>query len=198
VSIALLAAALVPSTRRAVLRGAGTMLVAADPLQPADVGVIPEFGEGNELEIADLYRQRLFPRVLLLERAQTPVDREYIRRGVYRDDLVVTTLRQLGIPETAIEHVDAGEGGTTESTQALAGWIRTHPARAIVVVIPSHTRRFRRALRRVWPANAPAPIVTPPRYNAFHADDWWTSRRTVREGLVELEKLALDYLQHPW
>ena len=32
----------------------------------------------------------------------------------------------------------------------------------------------------------------------FRADDWWQSRTTVREGLVELEKLGLDYARHPW
>jgi uncharacterized SAM-binding protein YcdF (DUF218 family) len=126
------------------------------------------------------------------------VDREFIRRGVYRDDIVVTTLRQLGIAQSAIVVVDAGEGGTTESTQALADWIRVHPSRAIVVVTPSHTRRYRRTLMRVWPSNAAPPLVTSPQHNLFHAADWWRSRRTLRDGLFELQKLAWDYATHPW
>ena len=197
VSIGVVCVAAVPSARRTALRSAGAMLVVADPLEAADVGVVTEFGEGSELEAADLYHARMFTRLVLLEPSPTPVEREYARRGVYRDDLVATTLRQLDVPDAAIEHVDAGEGGTTESTLALAEWIRIHPSRAIIVVSPSHARRYRRAVRRVWPPNAPPPLVTSPRHNTFRPDDWWRSRRTLREGLLELQKLALDYAQHP-
>jgi hypothetical protein len=197
VSIAVVFVAAIPSSRRAVLRAAGGWLIVRDPLERADVGVVPEFGEGGELEAADLYHEHMFSRIVLLEPSQTAVEREYARRGVYRDDVVATTLRQLGVPEDAIVHVDAGEGGTTESTQALADWIRVHPSRAIVVVIPSHARRFRRTLMRVWPPNTPVPLVTLPRYNDFRADDWWTSRRTLRDGAFELQKLVFDYVQHP-
>jgi len=197
-SIALVIVAVVPATRAAVLRAAGATLIVTDPVQRADVGVMAEFGEGNELEVSDLYHEKMFSRVVLLEPSPTAVDREYVKRGVFRDDIVRTTLRQLGVPETAIVTVDAGEGGTTESTHALAAWMRTHPSRAIVVVIPSHARRFRRALMRVWPERVTPPAVTVPRHNAFRPVDWWSSRRTLREGVVELQKLALDYLQHPW
>lgn len=198
VSIVLLTVVIVPRSRHAALRAAGALLVVNDPLERSDVGVMTEFGDGSELEVSDLYRERMFARIVVLEPAPTEVDREYLRRGVYRDDLVVTTLRQLGIPETAITTIDAGEGGTTESTQALAAWMRTHPLRAIVVVIPSHARRFRRTLGRVWPANVPRPLIRSPRHNQFRAVNWWTSRRTLRDGLFELQKLGLDYLQHPW
>jgi hypothetical protein len=63
---------------------------------------------------------------------------------------------------------------------------------------PSHGRRFRRALRRAWPATLPAPAVVTTPYGLFKADDWWQSRPTLREGLVEIEKLALDFVTHPF
>jgi hypothetical protein len=34
-------------------------------------------------------------------------------------------------------------------------------------------------------------------YGLFRSEDWWQSRTTLREGLVEMEKLALDYVAHP-
>jgi hypothetical protein len=197
VSIVGVIAAAIPATRHAMLRVGGATLVASDAPERADVGVLTEFGEGGELEIADLYRAKMFTRVVVLDPAPSEVDLEYERRHVFRDDAVVTTLRQLGIPESAIIHVDAGEGGTTESADALAEWIRIHPSRAIVVVVPSHTRRYRRALRRVWPPGVAPPMVTAPRHNEFRSADWWRSRRTLREGLEELQKLALDYVLHP-
>jgi hypothetical protein len=197
VSIVVVLAAAIPATRHAMLRAGGAALVTSDPPEPVDVGVLPEFGEGGELEIADLYQAKMFTRIVVLDPSPTEAEREYVRRRVFIDDVAITTLRQLGIPESAIVHVDAGEGGTTESAEALADWIRIHPSRAIVVVIPSHTRRYRRALRRVWPAGVAPPIVTASRHNDFRADDWWKSRRTLREGLDELQKLALDYVFHP-
>jgi len=114
-------------------------------------------------------------------------------------DLGRDTLIQLGIPGAAIIDLPTGDGGTTESTAALAEWARAHPGQRVLVVVgPSHGRRYRRALRRVWPAGRPEPRVVITRYALFRADDWWQSRTTLREGLVELEKLALDYARHPW
>jgi hypothetical protein len=68
----------------------------------------------------------------------------------------------------------------------------------VVVVAPSHGRRYRRALLRAWPAGHPMPRVVITQYSLFRGDDWWQSRTTVREGLVEIEKLGLDYVLHPW
>jgi hypothetical protein len=111
---------------------------------------------------------------------------------------VLTTLRQLGVPDGAVARVEAGEGGTTDSTLALVTWVRDHPGRVLVIVSPTHARRYRRTLMRVWPDGVPMPRVTVPHVNLFHVEDWWRSRRTLREGLFELQKLAWDYVSHPW
>ena len=111
---------------------------------------------------------------------------------------MVTTLVQLGVPATAITTVEAGEGGTTESTRALAEWARAHPSRILIVVDPTHARRYRRTLRRAWPAGVQPPRMTYAHANPFRSEDWWVSRRTRRDGMVELARLGLDYLWHPW
>ena len=193
-----IAVAAVPDTRRAVLRAAGGLLMFNDPIESADVGVMAESGDGGELEVSDLYLRGVVPRVVLLVGAPTAVDQEFARRGVQREDGRLKILLQLGVPRTAITTVEAGEGGTTESTQALAAWAHSHPSRVIVVVDPTHARRYRRTLRRVWPANVPPPRVVSPRANPFRAEDWWVSLRTRRDGLFELEKLLWDYVRHPW
>ena len=190
--------AAVPAARAAALRMAGGLLIVNDPIEPADVGVMTESGEAGELEMSELYHQHVIPRVLILVQATTPIDLELARRGVHRESLALTTLIQLRVPREAIVLVEAGEGGTTESTRALAGWVRDHPSRVLVVISPTHARRYRRALLRVWPAHAPPPRVTSPRASPFHVDGWWRQRRTLREGIFELEKLAGDYLMHPW
>lgn len=194
----MLLAVAIPSVRHGALRAAGSLLVLSDPVEPVDLGVMTESGEAGELEVSDLYHRGVFAKVMVLTPEPTPVDRELDRRGVHREDVTLSTLVQLGVPRSAIITVPAGEGGTTESTEALATWVRTQPSRVLVVVSTTHARRYRRALLRVWPGGAPPPRVTYPRASSFRADDWWAARRTRREGLVELEKLALDYLQHPW
>jgi hypothetical protein len=190
--------AVVPAARRAVLRWVGGALVVSDPEAPADVGVMTESGEGDEIGLSDLYQRRAFSRVLVLVPAPNAVDLELKKRGVHVDDRVVSTLRQLGVPPSAITTLEAGEGGTNDSARALADWARDHPSRVLVVISPTHARRYRRTLLRVWPAGVAAPRVAWSPHALFHADDWWESRRTLREGLFELEKLAWDYVTHPF
>jgi hypothetical protein len=195
--LAVLLVASVPAIRAVTLRTLGGLLIAGDAIEPADIAVMTESGEAGELEVSDLYHDHVIPRVLVLTPEPTAVDRELARRGVHRVDLILTALVQLGVPRDAILTLEAGEGGTTDSTEALAAWVRDHPCRVLMVVTPSHARRYRRALRRVWPERAPPARVRNPRASLFHAQDWWDTRRTRREGLFELEKLAWDYLRHP-
>ena len=193
--------AVVPPLRTRTLQAIGGLLIASDPIAPADIAVLvanTESGESGELEIIDLYHDHVMPRVLVLTPAPTAADQELRRRGIDRENVLVRTLVQLGMPPTAITTIEAGEGGTTESTEALAAWVASHPSRVLVVVNPTHARRFRRTLRRAWPAHVPLPQVRCPRANPFRAEDWWESRRTRRDGLFELQKLAWDYLRHPW
>jgi uncharacterized SAM-binding protein YcdF (DUF218 family) len=190
----------VAPARRAVLRGAGHVLVAGDDAQAADLIVTDvESGPAGLLTIGDLHRSQPQAAVGVLVPDTTRIDAELQRRGIVLPNYTLHMLAQLGIPAEAIVRIPAGEGGTSETTRALGEWGRTHPGQRVLVVVgPSHGRRYRRALRRAWPGGSPAPIVMTAPYGLFRAEDWWQSRTTVREGLVELEKLALDYARHPW
>jgi hypothetical protein len=194
---AMLLVTAVPAIRSAGLRTLGGLLVVSDPIEPADIGAMTESGEAGELEVSDLYHGHVIPRVLVLTPEPTAVDRELARRGVHRVDLILSTLVELGVPRDAILTLEAGEGGTTDSTEALAGWVTRNPCRVLMVINPSHARRYRRALERVWPNQVPPARVLYPRASLFRTEDWWESRRTRRDGLFELEKLAWDYLLHP-
>lgn len=196
--VAVLGVALVSPVRLAALRSTGGLLIASDPLEKSDIGAMAESGEGGELEVADLYRAGMFPRVMLLVGEPGLADRELARRGVERVNPLVTTLVQLGVPRSAIFILEAGEGGTTDTTLALANWVRAHPARVIGIVAATHARRYRRTLLRVWPEGVPPPRITYPRMGYFRAEDWWQSRRSFRDGVFELQKLAWDYVRHPW
>jgi hypothetical protein len=197
--VAIAAAAIAP-IRRAALAGIGRHLTASDAPQDADLLAMDvDSGFAGAIELGDLYREHAAPTVAVLVPNKTAIDEALKSRRIVLPNVMVDVLTQLGIPKHAIVQIPAGEGGTTESSAALAGWSRANPSgRAVVVVAPSHGRRYRRALLRVWPAGHPMPRVVITQYSLFRGDDWWTSRTTAREGLVEIEKLGLDYLLHPW
>lgn len=193
----------VPPIRRALLAAPARLLVATDAVEAGDVLVLSESGDPVEfqaglIEAADLYQRGLFPRVMLVQGSPQAMDEELARRGVKLENPVVETLRQLGIAKDRILILTAGEGGTTESTQALATWVRAHPARMLVIIGATHSRRYRRALLRVWPSEAPRPGVTFPSRTLFRPETWWTERRTLRDGVFEFQKLVWDFATHPF
>jgi hypothetical protein len=191
----------IPAVRHTVLRGAGQVLVAADDVGPADLLVMDvNSGAPGVLSLADLHHSQPAAMVGIFVAERTRVDQELQRRGIVLPDLALEALAQLGVPRDAIVRIPGGDGGTTETTAALGEWGRRNPGKSVLVVVgPSHGRRFRRALRRAWPEEgAPAPRVVTTPYAMFRSADWWQSRTTLREGLVELQKLALDYARHPW
>jgi hypothetical protein len=191
----------VPRVRHAVLRSAGHALAASDAAGPADLLAMDvESGGAGVLYLADLHRSQPAAAVAVLVPEGTRVERELHARGIVLPNLTFEALAQLGLPRDDIVRIPAGEGGTTETTAALGAWARRNPGKRMLVVVgPSHGRRFRRALLRAWPADGQPPprVVTTP-YAMFRPEDWWQSRTTLREGLVELQKLALDYVRQPW
>jgi hypothetical protein len=197
--LGLAAVAVVPPARRAVLTGIGQHLSATDAPGAADlIAMDVESGFAGAIKVGDLYREHKSAAVAVLVPKETSLDDALRSRHIVLPDTMTEVLTQLGIPKHAVVQIPAGEGGTTETTAALAGWSRANPTgRVIVVVGPSHGRRYGRTLRRVWPAGHPAPRVVTTQYALFRANDWWQSRTTLREGLVEVEKLFLDYLLHP-
>jgi hypothetical protein len=190
----------VPPVRHTALRSAGRALVASDEAGPADLLVMDvESGAAGVLSLADLHRSQPSATVGVLVAEGTRADRELRRRGVTLPNVILEILAQLGVARDTVALIPAGEGGTTETTRALGEWARRNPDKRVLVVVgPSHGRRFRRALRRAWPRDAQPPRVVTTPYAMFRPEDWWRSRTTLREGLVELQKLALDCARDPW
>src|SRR5258706_575720 len=116
--------------------------------------------------------------LVLVVAAIVPPVRRAALRGVGRS-LVTSDALEPG------DVMDAGEGGPTASTPARGAWARAHPSRLLVVIGAAHSRRYRRALLRVWPSAAPPPRVTYPQRTLFRPEVWWTYRRSLREGLLE-------------
>jgi len=191
----------VPRIRHAALRGAGHALAASDDAGAADfLAMDVESGAAGVIYLADLHHSQPAATVAVLVPERARAEHELHRRGIVLPNLTFEALAQLGLRRDDIVRIPAGEGGTTETTAALGEWARRNPGKRMLVVVgPSHGRRFRRALLRAWPdgGHPPPRVVTTP-YAMFRPEDWWQSRTTLREGLVELQKLALDYVRYPW
>jgi hypothetical protein len=200
VIVLLCLAAGVPAVRRAALRSLGWALVADEPVEPADVIVVPQWaGNAGALDAADLVHHGLASRVAILARPPKAADLELTRRGIpYQDEItdMVQLFGALRVPE--IEVIPNLAAGTEAEGSVLPSWFDHHQYRSIILVSPpDHSRRVRRVLRRSMRGRAGKVMIRSARYSSFDPDQWWTTRDGVRTEIVELQKLALDVVRHP-
>ncbi len=184
-----------------LLRSAGWLLVVDDPPTAADVIVVSVATDGaGVLEAADLVHAGIAPRVAVFADPPDRVDEEFLRRGIPYEDAGARAVRQataLGVPSVSV--IPRRVSGSEEETGVLASWCEQHGFTAVIVVsLPDHSRRLKRMLRRAFAGSPILISVRSARYAPFDPDRWWESRDGLRIGIVELEKLLLDGLRHPF
>jgi hypothetical protein len=192
----------IPGVRSAALRAAGEALVADDVVTKADIIVVAVDADGaGVLEAADLVQAGVAPRVAVFSDPPDPVvDREFLRRGVPYEDAAARSVRQLAaLGLTGIEQIPRAVAGTEDEGRVLPAWCDEHGIRSLVVVSTAdHSRRLQRVLRRSMAGHAAQVMVRRARYSPFDPDRWWWTREGLRIGIVELQKLVLDCLRHPF
>ena len=182
------------------LRWAGHALVSDDPLVRADIAIVPEWtGAAGALEVADLTHSGMVDRVGVLATPVTPEAREFRRRGVPFEDEAAKLIGQMVSLGVKPERLPTPAEGTEGEGQELAEWCRANQVREMMFVSrPDHSRRLRRVLRRSMGSCGANLSVRAVRYSQFDPDHWFESRYGLRIGLVELEKLILDVVRHPF
>jgi hypothetical protein len=187
-----------PAVRRPILRALGSMLVLNDPIEPADIIVVACYYCGV-LEAADLVGSGVAARVAVFSAPQSPVARELIRRGVPYEDEAATAVRQLrALGVQTVEIIPGAVTGTEDMGRILPPWCDRNRFRSVLVVDdPDHTRRLCRVLHRSFKGHHTKYAVRATRYSGFDPDHWWETRGSTRTGIIELEKLLLDFLTHP-
>ena len=187
---------LAPSIGRSI----GGVLVATDVLEVADVIVVPGWThESGALEAADLYKRGIASRVAVLAPAPESSRQELIRRGVVAigDPWVVSLMRRLGVH--TIEVIPGYSTGTDADGKLIASWLeQNHVRSAVVVATSEHSRRLRRIMHRALEDKAVSVLVVSARFSTYEPDRWWKTRAGVRTTVIELEKLLLDVLTHPF
>src|SRR5689334_4781314 len=102
--------------RDAILASVGGLIVAEDPLQPADALVVSLAStRAGSLEAARLYHQRLAPLVIVPRESETPADHDIRALGVALlapHELARAILERRGVPRTAIVVLDEPVDGT--------------------------------------------------------------------------------------
>jgi hypothetical protein len=186
--------------RDPLLRSAGTALIAEDPLGRADVIVLTlDVGAAGVLEASDLVRAGFATRVAVFADAPSPIDAEFARRGFRVEGNSAVWLRMLGnLGVRQREQIPIAENGTHAESEVLPGWCKDNGVHAVIVVTsPDHSRRVRRTLRRTMIGHPVRVMVHAARFSAFKRDQWWLTPDGVRIGLVEWEKLIVDFVRHP-
>jgi hypothetical protein len=192
---------LTPGLRTPVLRTAGWALVADDPVSPVDIVVVGvDAGDAGVLEAADLVQSGIAKRVAVFEPWVEPATREFSRRGVpYEDETAILIRRLAALGVTNVERIPGGVTGTEDASRVLSGWCAEHRIGSVVVVTNAdHSRRLRRIMRRSTDSSTLNVHVRRARYSNFDPDRWWETRDSLRKGIVELQKLVLDVVRHPF
>jgi hypothetical protein len=188
------------SIRVPILRAAGWTLVVNEPVEPADIIVVATDASGaGVLEAVDLVHSGVATRVAVFADPPDVVDREFIRRGIAYEDAAARSVRQLrSLGVTAIEQIPRTVTGTGAEGQVLPEWCDKNKFYSILVVSSAdHSRRLRRVLHRSMKGHQTRVMVQPARYSEFDPDRWWKTRKGIRTGIIELQKLLLDVLRHP-
>lgn len=203
IAVALAAAAIlaVPSVRRPLLRSAGWLLVVEEPVAHADIIVISGDSSGaGALQAADLVHSGIAKRVAVFTDPPSREDLEFIRRELPYEDLAARQIRQLGwLGATDVVQIPRNEAGSEGEGQVLAPWCDQHGVRSVVFVAArDHSRRVRRVLNRDMKGHPTRISVQAERYSSFDPDRWWETRTGIRIEIIELEKLVLDVVLHPF
>lgn len=187
--------------REPVLRAVGAALVAEDEPVVADVIVVSLHSDAaGVLEAADLVAAGYARRVAVFDVPPAPDDLELARRGLGGEDLTSRQVRLLGVLGVSdVAKVPLAEAGTRGEAAALAPWLSERRYRtALIVTTTDHSRRTRRTLARAARGQEARMLVRAARHSEFDPQRWWHTRNGIRLAVIELQKLALDVVAHPF
>jgi uncharacterized SAM-binding protein YcdF (DUF218 family) len=175
-----------------VLTAVGAQLIHTDLLERADAEVVLAPLWERVLEAADLYQQGYAPLVVITRASRDAGEQELIDRGLIessearkRDALIA-----LGVPQQSIVVLEPIVDSTADEARAFAEWAAGHSIkRVIVITSPFHTARSRLAFMRALETLQIEVLARPASRSSFRSDNWWRSRGSFREGLIEFQKL---------
>lgn len=177
-----------------ILTQLGKYLVVQHPPAKSDLIVCLAGGDVERgLATADLFAKGLASRIFIA-REPLPDGFETLKqKGIaYPEsiDLLMMILKGLGVPETAVIRGDQPVQSTFEEAERVGDLIKEKKFRSLILVTsPTHSRRAWLTFRQVIPDKDFRITVIPTPYSKFRAEDWWKTRKYVREVILEYQKL---------
>ena len=177
-----------------ILTQLGKYLVVQHPATKSDLIVCLAGGDVERgLASAELFAKGLAPRIFIA-REPIPDGLETLKqKGIaYPEsvDLAMMIFKGLGVPETAVIRGDRPVQSTFEEAERVGALIKEKKYRSLILVTsPTHSRRAWLTFRQVIPDKDFRITVIPTPYSKFRAEDWWKTRRYVREVILEYQKL---------
>lgn len=177
-----------------ILTQMGRYLVVQHPAAKSDLVVCLAGGSVERgMASADLYARGLAPRIFI-GREPIPDGLETLKqKGVaYPEsvDLVRVIFRGLGVPESAVITSDRPLESTFEEAEKVAALVKEKGYRSLILVTsPTHSRRAWLTFQKAISDKEFRVTVIPTPYSKFRAEDWWKTRRYVREVIMEYQKL---------
>jgi len=183
-----------------ILKTVGGFLVVSHELEPSDV-IVCLSGSAVErgLAAAEVYNKGLAPHVFII-REIPPDGYELLERAGIRIpgsvDVLQTILTGMGVPKTALIASDHPAPSTFGEARMVHSLVKERGYRSLIVVTsPPHTRRAWRTFRRELEEENIRIRMLPSPYSGFHSEDWWKTRRYVREVITEYQKLLYYEIQ---
>jgi uncharacterized SAM-binding protein YcdF (DUF218 family) len=177
-----------------ILTQLGKYLVVQHPLVKSDL-IVCLAGDDVErgLASAELYAKGLAPRIFIA-REPIPDGLETLKqkRIDYPEsrDRVMMIFRGLGVPESAVITSDQPVDSTFEEAERVRDLVNSKHYRSLILVTsPTHSRRAWLTFRKAIPDKEFRITVMPTPYSKFRAEDWWKTRRYVRDVTLEYQKL---------
>jgi hypothetical protein len=179
----------------------GRLIVIRQSVARADIIVVAIDADGaGTLEAADLFHHGVSTQVAVFDDPPSSVDREFLRRGLSYEDRGAISTRQLhSLGVQNVEQIPRKSSGSEQEGDILPTWCEKQGYHSAVLVTSSdHSRRLNRILRRSLRGRQINITVQDSPYSEFNPDDWWKTHEGIRTGVVELEKLLLDVVRHPF
>lgn len=177
-----------------ILKTVGGFLVVSHELEPSDVMVCLSGGTVERgLAAADAYHKGLAPHLFII-REIPPDGYELLERAGIQVpesvDLLHRILTGMGVPESAVMKSEHPAPSTIGEARLVQSLVEDKGYRSVILVTsPTHTRRAWRTFRRELDEEDVRILMLPSPYSGFHPEDWWKTRRYVREVIVEYQKL---------
>jgi uncharacterized SAM-binding protein YcdF (DUF218 family) len=177
-----------------LMTAAGRQLVHDDPLRRVDAIIALASGLDRLVEAADLFKDGYAAQLVLTSEPLTPAEEFLIDRRIEvetADRRRRRILEALGVPASAIVILPEPVNSTVEEAHVFAKWASTHPVRSLMIVTsPPHTARARLTFMHELQDRNIEVFSRAARLGAFRPDSWWRSRATLRDGVLEWQKLV--------